>query len=181
MTEIRNRKSLYGFEMTADRPDLRRNETGRKTHDIQQLWQRTHEILRLALLGMNYKDIADMLGVHRQTVSNTLNSDLGMRKLSALRLRRDQDTIDVAEEIAKLFPKALKTYEEILANEKSSLSLKKEVADTILMDIGGHRAPAKIEGKMAHAHLVRAEIEAIKERGVAAAKAAGMLIEGETS
>lgn len=172
-----NRKSLYGFEMRKNNPDKRRKDESRKTYNVKQLWQRTHEILKLALLGMNTNQIATVLGLHKQTVSNTLNSDLGMQKLSEMRLARDKGTIDVAQEVAKLLPEALKVYKEIMANKEASPSLKKDVADTLLMDIGGHRAPTKIEGKVAHAHLTSLEIEEIKRRGLEAARSQGQLVE----
>jgi len=156
------KETLYGFEVRV--PDERRNPE-RKTHNIKQLWQRNHEILRLAVLGYNYKDIAEMLDIHPQTVSNTINGDLGQKKLSELRLKRDEDAIDVGKEVARILPLAIKTYENILNNEQESNKLKKEVADTLVMDIAGHRAPAQVQGAFAHAHLIRAEIEQLKERG----------------
>ena len=42
------RNELYGYE-TRDL-DLRRKDE-RKTYDIKQMWQRTHEIINLAALG----------------------------------------------------------------------------------------------------------------------------------
>lgn len=174
---VARRRSLYGFEMRT--PDKRRNEEGRKTHDIKQLWQRNHEILRLALLGYSAVKIAEVLGITAQTVSNTINSEMGMRKLSALRLERDKETVDVADEIARLYSKAIKVYDEIISSPQAPLSLKKETADTVLMDIGGHRAPAKIQGQFASEHLVKHELELIKARGRAAAAAAGNLVDRE--
>ena len=173
---LQRRKSLYGFEYKE--PDKRRAEPGeRKTHDIKQLWQRTHEILKLALLGYKPKKIAELLDITPQTVSNTLNSELGMQKLSAMRLERDVDAVDVAKEIERLYPQALKIYEQILNNEQAALSLRKEVADTVLMDIGGHKAPTKIQGQVAHAFLTSQELDEIKKRGRAAALASGNAVD----
>lgn len=167
---------LYGFEMR-DFDDRRSDPGERKTYNIKQLWQRNHEILRLAVLGYKSAQIATLLGITPETVSNTLNSDLGMEKLSVLRQERDKKTVDVVEEVNKLMPKALATYEKILDDEKESAKLKKEVADTVLMDIGGHRAPAKVQGQFAHAHLIKEEIDKLKQRGIEAARESGMLIE----
>lgn len=169
------RRSLYGFEMRDT--DHRRNEVDRKTHNIKQLWQRTHEILRLAVLGMKGPEIAKILGITPQTVSNTLNSDLGMQKLSELRKQRDEETIDVVSEIHKLLPKAIKAYENILDNDQASLALKKETADTLVMDISGHRAPTKVQGQFAHAYIDSPAIKALVERGKAAALSMGKLVE----
>jgi len=167
--------SLYGFEVRLkDRRRVEQSE--RKTYNIQQLWQRTHEIITMTLLGMKEVEVAKSLNIHPQTVSNTVNSDLGRKKLSELRRERDKDFVKVAEETAKLFPLAMKTYQRILEGEEKS-KLQKETADTILMDIGGYRAPTKIQGEHVHAYLSKEEIEEFKKRGIAAAKASGMLVE----
>lgn len=173
------RRSLYGFEMRE--PDERRvDHEKRKGYDIKQLWQHSHEILRLAVLGYKPKVIAEVLGLSTQTVSNTLNSSLGELKLSELRRERDEETLDAIKEVQeRLLPKALKTYEELFDDKQVSPTLRKETADTIVMDILGHRAPKEIHGKFAHAHLTGQEIEEIKERGRKAARELGQLAEAE--
>ena len=111
-------------------------------------------------------------------MSNTLNSELGMKKLSEMREDRDDGVVKVSKRVAELADKALKVYEKIFDDEKgASLSLQKSVADTVLMDLGGHRAPTKIESKSLHASATLEEIEEFKMRGIAAAKESGMLVE----
>ena len=175
-SELRN--SLYGFEMRE--PDLRRsNREG--SQNIKQLWQVSHEIINLALQGIKQNDIAKILGLSPSTVSNTLNSDLGIEKLSEMRKKRDEDVIDVARKVAELSEKALAVYEEIFDKKGVSLELKKETADTLLMDLGGHRAPTKIDSRTLSATVSLEEIEDFKRRGIAAAKASGMLVELPTN
>jgi len=175
MNNTQVQTSLYGFEVRER--DKRRAEPGeRKTYDIQQLWQRTHEIIGLVLLGVSAVEIAKSLNIHPQTVSNTINSELGKKKLSEMRRDRDKGFTDVAAEVAKLFPLAMDTYNRILEGEEKS-KLQKETADTILMDIGGHRAPTKTQSESVHAFLNREDIEEFKKRGIAAARASGMLVE----
>lgn len=167
--------SLYGFEVR--KPDKRRAEPEeRKTYNIQQLWQRTHEIIALTLIGMKEVEVAKSLNIHPQTVSNTINSELGKKKLSEMREERDKSFTKVAEETARLFPLAMKTYERILEGEEKS-KLQKETADTIVMDIGGYRAPTKTQSESVHAFLSKEDIEEFKKRGTEAAKASGMLVE----
>jgi len=155
--------------------DHRRNEVGRKTHDPKQLWQSSHEILSLLLLGHKEVDVARLVGVTPQTVSNIANSTLGMAKLSAMRQDRDKQTIDVSKRAAELYEKAMIAYEKIL--DGSDDKLKKETADTIIMDIGGYRSPTKIQGQfqgqVVHDHV----ISDLVSRGREAARANGMLVE----
>ena len=175
MKSLRN--SLYGFDMRED--DRRRvSREDRKTHDVKQLWQRNHEIINLAALGIKGTEIAKILNISEQTVSNTINSELGMEKLSELRKGRDEKVLDVVEEVKELLPLALKTYKKILDGEEIT-KLQKETADTLLMDIGGHRAPVKIQSENAHLYLTKNDVEEFKKRGIEAAKASGMLVESK--
>ena len=170
------KNSLYGFEIRET--DRRRAPSGeRKSHDIKQLWQRSHEILRLALIMPKHKEIARTLGISEATVSNTLNSELGRKKLSKLRLARDNETIDVARRVAELLPKAIDTYEKILDGDPTVTKMMKETADTISMDLGGFRTPTKTQ--TANLYMTPDELVKFKERGKAAARSAGLIVEAE--
>lgn len=165
---------LYGFEGRYS--DKRRRKNGsHRSFEIKQLWQKQHEIILMAMNGYKNVDIAKKMGLTNATVGNTLNSPIVLEKLAKMRAARDADTIDVAKEIAKRIPIALKIYDEIISAPQAALSLKKSVADTILMDLGGYRAPVKVEGQFAHAHFDAEQIEKIKSRGKKAAIACGML------
>lgn len=169
-----NRHSLYGFEVRDF--DNRRSETGERQVNIKQLWQRSHEIIVLALQGYKQTEIAEILNIHPQTVSNTLNSELGMKKLSELREDRDKGVVDVSKRVAELSKIALDMYEEIFNCPDVDYKLKKETADTVLMDIGGHRAPTKIDTRSVHTTATMAQIEEFKQRGLQAARESGLLI-----
>ena len=171
---MNKRNSLYGFETRE--PDRRRSDRS-NSHNIKQLWQRSHEIIGLAIQGHSQKDIAGILNVSPGTVSNTLNSDLGMKKLSEMREERDEEHVKVAEVIERLSKKALEVYEEIFDNDTVGVKLKKEAADTVLMDLGGHRSPTKIDTRSLHVVATDKEIEGFRQRGLEAAKASGMLID----
>ena len=178
MNGVQTRSSLYGFEMR--REDKRRAKPSeRKSHNIVQLWQRNHEILRLAIIGLKSVQIAKILDIHPQTVSNTLNSDLGREKLSIMRKERDSSALDVVKEVAKLFPKALTIYESILDGKESITKMQKDTADTIVMDIGGHRAATKTQSEGVHMHLTPEDIKDFKKRGMDAARKSGLIVDAE--
>ena len=174
MAEGAVQQSLYGFDFRE--PDLRRVED-RKTYDIKALWQRSHEILALALQGMKQVEIAEILNITPQTVSNTLNSDLGKQKLSVMRKGRDEKAIEVSERIEDLTTRALDVYEKIFVNEdgQANIELQKKTADTVTLELSGHRAPTKIQSFQATATIQ--EIEEFKKRGIQAQREAGMIIE----
>ena len=173
-SKVVSRPNLYGFETRE--PDKRRRVGERKTYNIQQLWQRSHEIIGLALQGFKQTQIADLLNISPQTVSNTLNSDLGISKLSTLRERRDDDIIKVSEEVARLSKKALQVYEDIFDDSTAGHKIKMEAADKVLLEMGGHRAPTKIQSTSMSFHANAEEIEEFKKRGLENAKKSGMLV-----
>jgi len=172
--ETINTKGLYGFDMTS--PDKRRRDEPRK-FDIKMLWQRNHEILGMFLSGMPMNDIATKLNITPASVSNTVNSQLGEQKLAEMRKERDSEYIDVGKKVAELAEKALSVYEDILNNDTVSYNLKKATADTLLMDLGGHRAPIKIDSRSVSLSASMEELEEFKRLGHAAAKEAGFLID----
>ncbi len=163
MEGVETRQGLYGFDFLV--PDKRRAESGeRKTYEIQ---------------GLGYKnvEIAEILNIHPQTVSNTLNSELGERKLSEIRLDRDEEAKKVSEKIRVLTNKALDVYHEIFDDNsgESTLKDKKAVADTVALELSGLRAPTKIHNLNASYTLTKEELEAFKQRGTKAVEESGIV------
>lgn len=162
--------SLYGFEMR----DVDNRRTGRESiHDIKQLWQRSHEIIGLALQGMKNTEIAKILGITPQTVSNTLNSTLGREKLSDMREERDEHYVEVSKQVRELTIKALAVYRNLFDSPSVDPELRKKTADTVTLDIAGMRAPTKVDTRTLHAHATIEEINDFKRRGLEAIKEAG--------
>jgi len=179
-TELVTRNGLYGFEFRD--LDGRRAEDGeRKTYEIKQLWQRSHEIVRLAALGWKQTEIAQILNIHPQTVSNTLNSNLGELKLSEIRQDKDREAKKVIERVRVLTNRALDVYQEIFENEDGSASVKdrKDVADTVLLELSGLRVPTKVQSSSTHIGLTKADLEEFKQRAITAARESGMIVDVE--
>lgn len=173
---MESKVSLYGFEMR----DVDNRRSGREgTHDIKQLWQRSHEIIGMALQGFKQTEIAQFLNISPVTVSNTLNSTLGKDKLSDMRGERDEHYRKLNEKIRKLALEAAETYHQIFSTPSTDVKLKKETADTVLLDIVGLRSPTKIDSRHVSYRATPEEIEEFKRRGIEAARESGMLVEAE--
>lgn len=175
MEGVPTRKGLYGFEYRE--PDQRRVDE-RKSPNIKSLWQRNHEIVNLSARGFKNTEIAEILNITPQTVSNTLNSELGERKLSELREGRDEEAKKVQEKIRVLTEKALNVYHEIFDDESGECSLKdkKAAADTVALELSGLRAPTRVQSQSVNMHLTSDELEAFKKRGMKAAAESGIQI-----
>jgi hypothetical protein len=154
---------LYGFE--GRETDNRRTGEARTVYNIKQLWQRSHEIINLAAQGWKQRDIARILNVHVQTVTNTLNCELGIAKLSELRQEKDEQVKMTVERIRYLTERALDVYAELFDNENGEASLKdrKEGAKDILLEMSGLRAATKVHS--VHTTLTAQDIEDMKNRG----------------
>jgi hypothetical protein len=135
----------------------------------------------MTLLGWKPKAIAERLRITTQTVSNTINSPLGERKLGIMRQSRDADTFDAKTRIDNMIPDALLVYENILKREgvgkDCPISLMKGTADTITKDLGGLESPKKFEGRHLHAHLTAEDLKHINIRGKQLAIEEGVLKE----
>lgn len=177
-SEVQTRNGLYGFEFR-DVDGRRVDPEERKTYEVKQLWQRSHEIINLAARGYKQVEIAEILNITPQTVSNTLNSELGQHKLSDIRLERDEEAKKISEKIRVLTNKALKVYHEIFDDESGECGLKDKVkvADTVLLELSGLRAPTRIQSQHISTTLTPEELEEFKERGIRAAREAGMIVD----
>lgn len=173
------RDGLYGFAFRDI--DLRRVSEGeeKKTYNIKALWQRSHEIINLAAQGWKQTQIAEILNISEATVSLTLNSDLGKKKLAEIRYSRDEDAKKQSAKINALTNKAIETYNEILDNEdgQATLADRMKVSDSILLELSGLRAPTKIQASSVSMTLSAAEIAEFKQRGIKAAQEAGQIID----
>ena len=143
----------------------------------------------MALLGYKGTEIAKMLDIHPQTVCNTLNSSLGMEALSDRRKDRDEEYEGLRDEVMELTKMSLATYRRILEAETDPtsesfdpevpLKMKKDTADTVVLELSGMRVPTRIDSRSMSFSLTTEEISAFKQRGMEAAKAAGKLVEVE--
>lgn len=185
---MNSREKYFGIS-EARETDLRRvPDHERRTFEVQHMWQIHHEIVRLKILGMKATEIAKKLDVSAGMVNYTLNSVVVKEKLAIMEGVRDADTIEVAKEIRKMFPKALKVYDKILDEEEvdggkhagASLGLQKQTADRVL-EIGGHGPVKRVDARHAHAHahFTAEELKEIKERGRIAAEESGEIVDVE--
>jgi predicted transcriptional regulator len=161
------RHDLYGFEEIE--PDKRRRTSDDDVahYEIKQMWQRSHEIVNLAAQGLSNVDIAKFLGITPQTVSHTLNSPLGREKLSKLREARDDDAKKTQAKIKELTDRALAIYYQILDDETGEVSQmqKAKVADTVVLELSGHRAATKVDTRHTSIQLTPEELKGFSERG----------------
>lgn len=155
-----------------------RKPTYDRKYEIQNMWERHHEIVRLTLLGHAPKDIAHKLGVTPQTICNTLNSKIVRDKLEIMRAQRDAATVSAAQAIKDLAPKAIAIVDKILQSELGTVSPAVQLsAAKDILDRNGHKPPEKVQHM--HAHLTGEEIEAIKQRALANGLRQGKVIEAE--
>lgn len=152
-----------------NRKDRRRAEDGKKRGwQIAEMWDQHHEIARRLVLGQSNTEIAEALGVRKETVSNVKNSPVVQDKLTLLRAARDCDAIDLGKEIAELAPMALKRIREVietgstLGREANAATILKEANALLDREMG--KAVQRIDSRNLNATLGPSDIEEIKQR-----------------
>ena len=139
-------------------------EEGNKNYDIQRLWGQQKEILRLVASGLyNNREVADLVGVTPQTISNIINSALGKQTLEILQGAADAETVDLMTKIRALAPIALAVQEEIMLDEDTSKGLKNRVSEQMLHK-AGYVPISKNLNLNLNAGVTAEDIEAIKKR-----------------
>jgi len=89
-------------------------------------------MLRMALVGEKHSAIAEALGITTQTVTYVLHSNLGRRALQTMEAARNASTVDVANQIMNMQPKALKVLDDVMSDKDSGTAQRVKVALGIL-------------------------------------------------
>lgn len=135
-----------------------------------------NEIVRRIILGEKNIDIAKAVDLSAMVVSKVRNSPMVQEKIRLLELQRDANTVDIARDIRKLAPDALKVLQDLMVNAQTNPNVRSNIAKDLL-DRAGHGAVKKTESKNLHAHLTSDELSGIKERALEAGRASGMVID----
>lgn len=141
--------------------------------DVQKLWGRQHTALDLIAAGMSNKEAGEVVGLSQSRVSVLRHSTPGQQKLAALSAIRNQESIDVIKEVTRMLPKALAVYEEVLDSEETTVNQKLRVADTLVMKIGGHAAPTRMDVRSVN--FKAEDLHELRERGMRAARESGLI------
>jgi predicted transcriptional regulator len=146
--------------------DRREKPQTRKTFEVAELHETHHEIMRRLLLGQKSSAIAEDLGVSRAMVSYVKNSRVVQERLNEMQGARDAETVDLAVEIRKQAPKALKLLNKIIEGEIDAPITTRAREANNWLDRAGFGAVKRVEGNFAHAHFTPEEIEDIKRRAI---------------
>jgi hypothetical protein len=125
-----------GAPLTADE---QKNPTPQKW-EVDVMRPRHREILRRVLEGATYIEIADQMGIHRQTVMLIATSPMFQSELAKLEQERDYAVIQRADSMAH---EALDTIKVAMRGARSEFLRVKSAKD--MLDIAGY---SKIERKI---------------------------------
>jgi len=153
-----------------------RRKREHRQYSVQALHERHHQMLRLALIGHQTSEIAEILGVTPQNVSDVLNSPLAAEQLSVMKVAADTKAIDIARMLQEEAPKCLELLKQIregkeLSGERPTLKLRMEAAESLL-DRQGTSKIQNIRGLVGHAIVTDEVLQEIKEKATAAKRAA---------
>jgi predicted transcriptional regulator len=135
-----------------------------RSYNIQKLWGRAKEIVRLFASGVYTQvEIAKILGVTAQTVNNVLNSALGKQMLAILDGAADAEAIDLFAQYKALAPVALALQTNMMMDETTSNALKNAIADKI-QDRAGYMPVNRNLNVNLNGELTKDDVAKIKDR-----------------
>lgn len=152
----------------------------RKTWEPKRLYHNHHNIIRLIVLGLNNKEIAENCGVTPQLVSNIRNSELAQERINDLSERMDEKATDITAQIKAGAEKAVKLLHKAVDGEVEGLTPGKRIdVARDFLDRAGHSAVKRVDARHAHAIFSPEDIEAIKKRAIQVGLESGNIIDGE--
>lgn len=120
-------------EAAAQRPwDKRLYKTDPEKFEVSAIQDRTREIARLVMIGWSTKAISEFIGIREDQVTAIKQSTIFRRLVDELQEKRDEAAIDYRQDIERLIPEAIDSYERVLAGEEGTPSLRVKVAGEVL-------------------------------------------------
>ena len=141
----------------------------RKRYSVSRLRDRHHVILRLVALGRENKEIAGMLGVTPQTVSDVRNSPLGQARIQLFRSKVNEQAVEIMKVLETDVPKNYKLLMEIrdgvIDDSEEYVPLKMRMdAATHLLNREGHGPTTNTNFKGILGIIGGTDIEEIKKK-----------------
>lgn len=138
--------------------DNRRAPLGQRKVDkispITALHDQHHHMARLLVLGYSNVEIAKLLGITPQTVSNIKNSPIVLAATDELAGKADEEAVDIRKEIAEFAPKCVEALKEVIENEDGRTSSKTRADAAIrMLGLAGYVAPKNVNVKAMHGHF----------------------------
>lgn len=133
-------------------------------NNLQRFKAIHYEIVRLQWLLFTRNEIAKLTGVTTQTVSNTINSDIGKNELLRLQKDRAQQNVYLKERIAEVQPIALKVLIDDMNDHDVQPSVRGTNARFVLGELGGLTIH---DNQNKNNQLSPAQMEAIKQLALA--------------
>lgn len=149
-----------------------RKRTGKRKYQVENPHDYSDEIARLTARGYKPAEIAEILGITTQTVSNNLCSPRIQARLAAFQLCRDKETVDAMSILHANSAEVAEIYTEIAKNPSTPLGAKLRACEGIL-DRTGYAPAQRVQVQAQVTHLTLEDIETIKQR----ARDAGLVIE----
>jgi hypothetical protein len=99
-------------------------------------------------------------------------------KINHLRIERDSSTIDIANQIKELAPKALDILRDVIEDDSGEMPLSVRVKEANnLLDRAGYNPKTNVNHQHAHVHLSPEEIAEIKKRAINEGKRSGVVVD----
>ncbi len=129
-----------------------------RKYQVQELWGKHLEIIRMSVLGLSHIAIAKQLNITPVTVSYVLNSKLGSARVKELQGRADDDTVAMNKRFRETASEAQTILAKAMNDGDTDMRLRVNIAMDKL-DRAGHSAIKKIDAKVALGIFTKDDID----------------------
>lgn len=141
----------------------------KKSYEIQRLWEHHHQVKRLLVISngsYTNRQIADIVGCSKQTVSNVRNHPLMRAELEKMMAAADAEAINVGKQIREIAPLAVEVMRETMEDSLDEYADPKVRALGVRSAIAtlDHAHPKQTRGTVLHGHLSLGQIQDLKNK-----------------
>ncbi len=170
----------YGNKYSEPRSgDGRKNGDKKRGWQVGEMYESHHEVARRILIGQKNVDIAADMNLSDVQVSSIRNSPVVQDRLAIMAAARDCETLDIAADIMKMAPIALKRIKEALDTGQvnglpcSPTTILKESNNILDRQIG--KPTQTINTRNIHGHFTVDDMAQIKAKARELAMESGQL------
>lgn len=133
-------------------------EERQKQNTLVTIQDKHREIVRLSLLGLSHKEIAERVGMTTQAISICLNSPIVIELRKALQQKEDERVLETRRALTNLLPEVTEIYKKLLQEGAPVTAMEQFKVAGDILDRTGIIKEKGVQTKSVSTHITTADL-----------------------